>query len=329
METRASYIAVGTFVLLLSACLVGFVIWLAAVSFQDSRDRYVIYFTGSVTGVQVGTPVRYSGIAIGQVSEIGIDPDDPRRIRLLVDVVSDTPIVEGSVATLEAAGITGGVYVQIRAGDGTELLVAAEGEDYPVIPSRPAATIGAVLASLPELMQEATVLLQQAQGFLSVENQRAVTEILVSVQAIAEAMADNRDAITETLTRINALLADVDSLVVEVQDDVAGVLANANSLLQTADVEAERLSAEFAATAQQIRVMTQSFATTADSLAALVDESRPGLTDFTTLGLEELTLTLSELRLLAQNLSRIILQVEQRGTANFLLGDTDQGVQVD
>lgn len=329
METRASYVAVGTFVLVLAAALVGFVLWLAAVSFNDDRDTYIVYFTGSVTGLQIATPVRYSGISVGQVREVGIDARNPRRVRVLVDLLPGTPVVEDSVATLEVAGITGGVFIQIAAGMSNQLLTAPADEPYPVIPSRPPATIGSVVASLPDLLEEATVLLQGAQGFLSEENQRAVTEILVSVQAIAESVADNRDAIATTLQRTNTLLANVDDLVVEVQDDVTDLLANANDLLETADTEVQRLAAEFAATAQQIRTMSQSFAGTAQAFTGLITETQPGVSDFTNVGLEELTLTLGELRLLAQNLSRIILQMEQRGTANFLLGDTDQGVEVE
>ena len=49
METRASYLLVGGFTLVMMACLFGFVVWLAKSSFEEANSsRYHIYFTGSV-----------------------------------------------------------------------------------------------------------------------------------------------------------------------------------------------------------------------------------------------------------------------------------------
>ena len=67
METRASYILVGSFVLTLIAGLFGFTVWVAKIQFEEARQPYRIYFTGSVTGLQTGSPVRYQGIPIGTV----------------------------------------------------------------------------------------------------------------------------------------------------------------------------------------------------------------------------------------------------------------------
>ena len=74
METRASYIAVGAFVLVLVLGLVGFVIWVGKFRTQEEFARYDILFSGSVTGLQVDGTVRYRGVSVGRIIDIAIDP---------------------------------------------------------------------------------------------------------------------------------------------------------------------------------------------------------------------------------------------------------------
>ena len=85
METRASYIAVGAFVLVLILGLVGFVIWVGKFRGAEQFARYDILFAGSVTGLQVDGTVRYRGIPVGRIIDIRIDPRqhraDPRHHR--------------------------------------------------------------------------------------------------------------------------------------------------------------------------------------------------------------------------------------------------------
>jgi ABC-type transporter Mla subunit MlaD len=121
----------------------------------------------------------------------------------------------------------------------------------------------------------------------------------------------------------------VDELVVDIDERVDTVLDNTSALLETVDSQAARLGDEVAATTAEIRELSGSLETAADELAMLVDETRPGLREFTNVGLQEVTLTLSELRLLAQSLSRLVVRLEQGGTPNLLFGASDQGVTLE
>ena len=70
METRANYILVGSFVLLLIAGLLAFVLWFARLQLDAEVSRFDILFEGTVTGLSEGSPVRYSGVRVGEVSSI-------------------------------------------------------------------------------------------------------------------------------------------------------------------------------------------------------------------------------------------------------------------
>src|SRR5581483_7865543 len=101
METRANYVVVGTFVLVIIVAAFVSVLWLARQEFSQTFAYYDIYFTGAVTGLDTGAPVRLNGISIGRVTEIRLNPDNPELVRVTIEVDSKIPIKQDAVAALE------------------------------------------------------------------------------------------------------------------------------------------------------------------------------------------------------------------------------------
>ena len=56
METRAGYVVVGAFVLVLLAGLAAAVLWLAHGQFAQQQTRYDIYFASVATGWSTALP---------------------------------------------------------------------------------------------------------------------------------------------------------------------------------------------------------------------------------------------------------------------------------
>src|SRR5687768_1403667 len=100
MERRASYLLVGGFVLVLIAAIFGFGLWLARTALDRDVDVYRVYFTGSVTGLQVGSAVRYRGVLVGTVESIRIDPTNVERVEVTVALPADLPLKSDVVAQL-------------------------------------------------------------------------------------------------------------------------------------------------------------------------------------------------------------------------------------
>ena len=86
MEREANYVAVGAFILLVMAMAVAFVLWYTDANDQRDYDVYEIYFTGSVSGLDRGSPVRYLGVDVGRVRRLTIDRRDASRIVAVADV---------------------------------------------------------------------------------------------------------------------------------------------------------------------------------------------------------------------------------------------------
>ena len=101
METRTNHLLVGTFVLLLVAGLVAFIIWAVKADVDAKVTNYHVYFAGSVSGLSNVSEVRYRGVPIGTVTDFRIDPENVGRVRVTLDVSGDTPIKEDSIASIE------------------------------------------------------------------------------------------------------------------------------------------------------------------------------------------------------------------------------------
>ena len=86
METRANYALIGLFTLAVIAAAFGFVYWFSGGDRGQSRQSVRIVFSGSVSGLSSGSIVLFNGIRVGEVTEISLLPEDPRRVVSVVQV---------------------------------------------------------------------------------------------------------------------------------------------------------------------------------------------------------------------------------------------------
>src|SRR5258708_31172404 len=99
METRANYVLVASFMLVILACTVGAAILLLNLApFPSQRTFYDIYFRGSVAGLKAEAPVSLSGVPIGIVRKIEINPQDPTDRHVTVAGPTATALRPDSIA---------------------------------------------------------------------------------------------------------------------------------------------------------------------------------------------------------------------------------------
>lgn len=267
MEIRASYIAVGTFVLVLVLGLLGFVVWIGKFQGQDQFARYDILFSGSVTGLQVDGTVRYRGIPVGRITDIRIDPDDIEKVRVTIEVAADTPVRADTVASIELQGITGVTYILLKGSTQTSAaLPVTTSPPYPRIKSIPS-RIETLFESAPDLLTKATTLVERVTLLFNDENEKAISETLANLRAITTRFTTgggNIDALLESgksaVAKIDTMSGELAELAKDLRSQlttrgtgdiatVADVLANASAAVE----QLQKTGTEFQELAHDLR----------------------------------------------------------------------------
>src|SRR3981189_214647 len=142
METRAPFVLIGAFVLAAIAAVFGFVYWLNNTGGLGPRATYHVQFEGSVPGLMVGAAVLFNGIRVGEVTDLGLAADNPRRVNATISVSSTTPVRSDTKAGLEFQGLTGVPVVALEGG----MLLKNSGE-VPTLVAEPGAGHGMTQAA--------------------------------------------------------------------------------------------------------------------------------------------------------------------------------------
>ena len=340
METRANYIMVGSFVMLLAFGLVGFVLWLAKFQFDVQFNRYDINYTGSVTGLRVGSPVRYRGVRVGEVSKVGLFPGRPDLVSITIEVEAETPVRSDTEATLEIEGLTGGLYV-LLSGTTAEAppLTAEPGQPRPVIASHPSSLMQ-VLEGAPELLQKVDLLLARAADILNDDNRAEISAMVTNLTAFSETLAANRDEFGgmigdagAALDNLRGATASLEELAGALRMDASRLVERLDGTLTAVDLMATGIDTSVTTTAADaqgliadLRVTAENFSAMSAELKEMVAENREGIRDFTSAGLTELTVLLIEMRELVVALNRVTTEIE-RDPARFFFGNQQQGYE--
>jgi phospholipid/cholesterol/gamma-HCH transport system substrate-binding protein len=129
METRAPYVLIGSFVLAAILAVFGFVYWLNNSGGVGPRTNYHVQFQGPVPGLLVGAGVLFNGIRVGEVTQLGLAPDNPRFVNATISVAAATPVRTDTKVGLDFQGLTGVPVVTLEGG----MIVAKSGEPLTLV----------------------------------------------------------------------------------------------------------------------------------------------------------------------------------------------------
>ena len=316
METKAHHALVGIFVVLLTVAGVFAFLWLAQAQFDREFREYDVVFDGPVRGLRTASEVRFNGIQVGEVTDLGLNPDNPGEVIARIRVDAATPVKVDSFAQLEPQGLTGLSYLQISPG-------SADAARLEGRPGDRAPRIYARQAQLEELFQGGETLLEAAQltfgrvgRLLSDENLESTRNILNSVETISASLAREDQLVTDLHDAVRSLDQAARDISVAAENiEQFGVTAEAFLIddvgpmvedVSSASIEVDRASVE-----------------TYEAIAAL----RPGLEEFAEDGLPQLNAAARDLRSLVAALERIALELEQ-DPAGFVAQPAGEAIEV-
>jgi phospholipid/cholesterol/gamma-HCH transport system substrate-binding protein len=209
MEREANYVAVGAFIVLMVAMAVIFVLWYTNAKDRREYDLYEIYFAGSVSGLDRGSPVRYLGVDVGRVRRLSIDPTDASRVAVTAEIDESAPISSATRASLGLQGVTGLLFINLKeAPDVDRAQPLKQGARYPVIQSV-ASDFDVFVESLPQLMIRANALLERVSRVLSDENLADLADTISSLHAATATLPQTTANIAKLVDQMNATVLEI------------------------------------------------------------------------------------------------------------------------
>jgi phospholipid/cholesterol/gamma-HCH transport system substrate-binding protein len=288
MEPKVSYTLVGLFVILLGAALLSVVLWLGK---DDNRvyDFYYAYMRESVSGLSVNAPVKYRGVDVGRVKEILLDPENPQRVQLTLEIARGTPIKQDTVATLSMQGLTGLAFVDLTGGSrDSPPLKAKEAEKYPVIISRPSLLMRMDQA-VSLLLTNLNVIATDLHDLIDEESRTSFKELLTNLANLSEALATRGSQLDQLLASAQRTMESTEQV----------------------STQLPMLITRMADSVKALQDMAQEITHTSRTANTVLASNEQPLEQFTHQTLSQIGLLVSELRQLAISLQRLAQQLEQ------------------
>lgn len=236
MENKSHALAAGSFVLMLLGLVIGLSVWLT----RDTAPQrfYELSSQDAVTGLQLQAAVRYKGVKIGKVIDIGFDPQTSGNVLIRIAIDDKAPLTQSTYAQLGYQGVTGLAFIQLD-DDGTSTVELPAGDGTPIrLPLRP--------SQLSSLSDHGTAILVQLE-----ETSRRVNSLLAP---------DNREVLMRSIGDMGRAASGIEQLT-----------AKASRVL---DAQLNPKLVNFPKLAQEAEVTLKALQATSDRVSESADEAR-------------------------------------------------------
>ena len=202
MENKAHALAAGIFVVLVSAMLIAMAVWLT----RDTGEQrvYEISSAEAVNGLQSQAAVRYRGVSVGKVQEIGFDSKASGHVLVRIALDASAPVTSKTFATLGFQGVTGLAFVQLddTGPNGTPL---ATSEAQPArIPMR--------ASLLSRLTDQGEAILTRLEKTSESINQILAPDNQTQLMATVKAFGSSAQSVQAMAERVQKLSANIDAV---------------------------------------------------------------------------------------------------------------------
>jgi phospholipid/cholesterol/gamma-HCH transport system substrate-binding protein len=251
--TRGQRARLGVFLVVAAVILLGTVAALVGISIFTERDYYFVHFQQSVSGLEVGAPVKYNGVTVGRVESVGLNPKDVSEARVEVSLDEDTPVKKDTKAVLNLQGITGLKFIELIEGSQASPRL----EEGGVIPAE-RSTLDMLSDSAGGIVRKVDDLLANLVVITGPENQRRLAVVLEQAEEATRTgnrlLKLNASAIDRAIGNVVAATDELPLLLAEARDTVEAVRYTVTGLVDPQQVARvlERLDDTIAAVQQRV-----------------------------------------------------------------------------
>lgn len=266
METQSHRFLVAGVLAALLAALLGYIVWASPNPGSDSQ-LYDIKFDRSVAGLSEGSPVSFSGVAIGRIEDIDFDPVDPQLVRVRILITDpEAPILQGTIANLRRDLFGGALITLDGAAAGAPPIKPSRAGEIPVIPAKKdsgllggdtVSTVEKISASAERLNRMLTPAGQQTISARIAEVERRSARLAARGPALAQTMATSRTAIRETGNGLATMGRSADALERRLAANGSGDARAMRQSLREARAGMARLDASLDAMQPTVRALSR------------------------------------------------------------------------
>ena len=245
MSRKVNYTMIGVFVVAALAVAVTGILILGAGKFFRDTKQFVVYFTGSLSGLDVGAPVEYRGVRIGSVNKLHVEYDsenaeisipvyiqlEPDRMHYSLKPVAanamEYHIKKGLRAQLQSQSyITGKLKITLVEKPDTPVLLVGGDPEVMEIPSVPR-TMESLVERIEDLPFEQMVrdLAKSINALAETTGSEEMKGILSETREVVEGLSDivNSSELNQSLKSLSETLDESRRLVAEARKSAAPV----------------------------------------------------------------------------------------------------------
>lgn len=198
MERNVNFAYIGGLFLLGIAAMIGFIIWMGGGSLNENKyTAYVVYSSEGISGVGVGTTVRYKGILVGRVTRVAFKDHSANSIQINLLIDSNLKLLNGACVSAESQGLAGANFLNIAQGNGAALV---EGSEL----CYQKGFMGKLFENIDQSGGDVKEILADIRAIFANENNQGIQEMIKALKVILQNLEDTRkniDALSITANK--------------------------------------------------------------------------------------------------------------------------------
>jgi paraquat-inducible protein B len=318
MSKQANKTVIGAFVVGAIVLAVAGILVFGSGDFFAERPKFVMFFEGSVNGLNVGAPVTFRGVKIGTVQEINLffDPNTKNmRIPVIIEFEPETISLEKqnirrepykNLKILIDRGLRGKLQLQSLV---TGLLMI----ELDFYPDKPAKLIG-YDTRYPEIPTISSGLDQMLKKVEKLPLEELVNKLSSAIEGLDKTI--NSPNVAESLHSVNLALKEISQIADKLNDKIGPITSGVNDTVRDVQKLVQNLDSKVTTLSKDLNeTIKESTAT----LKNLQQATAPGSTVN-----YQLATTLEELSAAAKSLRQLTDMLE-RNPETLLRGKKDKG----
>ncbi len=187
-KTRLGIFLIGTFALLAVVLFI-----MVGKKLLAKKVPYYTKLSESVSGLELGTPVKQNGVEVGNIESIGTDSADITKSVVYFKVAKGTPMKSDMLASMGSYGITGLKYLEITGGSYASTDVPPGGEVKSEL-----STLGKLTLRADSIAYKIDRLLGTAISLTESQNRQQLEKLVSSSASLSASM----DTLAKDISRV-------------------------------------------------------------------------------------------------------------------------------